>query len=51
MKRIVREAFRRMKGDFCQPLDLVFIAEKPMSNLKYRQLEEALRKALVEYFT
>lgn len=49
MKRIVREVFRRMKDEFRVPLDLIFIAQKAMSDLDYHQLEIEFRKALQKH--
>lgn len=49
MKRIVREAFRKMKQDFREPLDLVFIAEKPAIDLRYQELNELLRNSLQRF--
>jgi ribonuclease P protein component len=49
IKRIVREVFRKMKNDFQQPVDLVFIAEKPMIQLHYKELQEFLRNSLQKY--
>lgn len=49
IKRIVREAFRRMKYEFQEPGDLIFIAEKGMSELDYHQFEKEFRKVLKKY--
>jgi ribonuclease P protein component len=49
MKRIVREAFRRM--DFQTPVDLIFIAEKDMNDLDYHRFEAEFRKALQKYLS
>lgn len=49
MKRIVREAFRKMKQDFREPLDLIFIAEKPAIDLRYQELNELLRNSLERF--
>ena len=46
IKRIVREVFRKMKDEFREPLDLIFIAEKGMRELKYELFEIQFRKAL-----
>ena len=49
IKRMVRETFRRMKTEFCQPVDLIFIAEKEILNIKRSQFEEEFRKVLARY--
>jgi ribonuclease P protein component len=49
LKRITREAFRRMKLDFREPLDLIFIAEKAMNDLDYDQFLGEFAKALRRY--
>ena len=49
MKRIVREAFRKMKPDFSSTPDVIFIAEKDMTELNYHQLEAEFRKALARF--
>jgi len=49
LKRIVREIFRRMKGDFHTSVDLIFIAQKEMKDLDYHRLEKEFRKALQKY--
>jgi ribonuclease P protein component len=49
IKRIVRETFRKMKGEFVQPVDLVFIAEKAILELDYSQFAAEFRKALTKY--
>ncbi len=46
IKRVVREAFRKMKTEFRQPVDLIFIAEKGILELNYTQVVNEFRKAL-----
>ena len=46
VKRIAREVFRRMKSDFRQPVDLIFIAEKPILELGYSEFAAEFRKVL-----
>jgi ribonuclease P protein component len=49
MKRIVRETFRKMKGDFLQSVDLVFIAQQPVMGLRYGQFSELFRNSLQRF--
>ena len=51
MKRMVREVFRKMKSEFVPSVDIIFIAEKPLSRLKYQELEAELRKGLQRYLS
>jgi ribonuclease P protein component len=46
IKRMVREAFRKMETEFRQPVDLIFIAEKEILNLSWFEFEEEFRKAV-----
>ncbi|MCI0605703.1 ribonuclease P protein component [bacterium] len=46
IKRMVRETFRKMKTDFRQPVDLIFIAEKEILNLRCSEFEEEFRKVV-----
>ncbi len=49
IKRMVRETFRRMKTEFRRPVDLIFIAEKEILNIKGVQFEEEFRKVVAQY--
>jgi ribonuclease P protein component len=49
IKRIVREVFRRMKEDLREPVDVIFIAEKEMAELKYGEFQTEFQKALRKY--
>ena len=49
LKRITREAFRRIKLDFREPVDLIFIAEKAMNGLDYDQFQREFAMALRKY--
>lgn len=49
MKRIVREIFRKLKSELVQSVDIILIAEKPLRELRYQELEAELRKALQRY--
>ena len=49
IKRIVREAFRRKKGDFTRSIDLIFIAEKGSAELKYAMLTQEFEQAVSRY--
>jgi ribonuclease P protein component len=46
IKRIVREAFRRIKDDFMRPTDLIFIAEREMAEQKYAPFQQEFLAAL-----
>src|SRR5262249_48170279 len=46
IKRIVRETFRRKKGDFARSVDLIFIAEKGSAELKYATLIKEFERAV-----
>jgi len=46
IKRMVRETFRKMKHEFHRPVDLIFIAEKQILDLKCSEFEQELRKVL-----
>jgi ribonuclease P protein component len=46
LKRMVRELFRRMKGEFREPMDIILIAETGMPGLKRTDFEAAFRGAL-----
>ena len=46
IKRMVRETFRKMKNEFRQPVDLIFIAEKQILDLKCSEFEQEFRKVL-----
>jgi ribonuclease P protein component len=49
IKRMVRETFRRMKNEFRQPVDLIFIAEKDIFNIRGAEFEGEFRKAVARY--
>jgi len=49
IKRMVRETFRKMKYEFRQPVDLIFIAEKEILDLKCSDFQQAFRKVLSVY--
>jgi ribonuclease P protein component len=49
IKRIVRDTFRKRKGDLREPLDMIFIAEKPLTELKSAELETEFWNALGRY--
>ena len=49
IKRIVREIFRKKKSDLKMPLDVIFIAEKPVAELNYAELETQFWNALERY--
>src|SRR5574341_1527848 len=49
IKRMVREVFRKLKNDFNEQIDVIFIAEKAVTGVKYASLEFELRKALSGY--
>ena len=46
IKRMVRETFRKMKHEFRQPVDLIFIAEKEILDLKCLEFRQEFRKVL-----
>lgn len=46
IKRIVRESFRRFKGEMSRSLDIIFIAREGMTQLKFAALDAELRGAL-----
>jgi ribonuclease P protein component len=48
IKRMVRETFRKMKREF-RPVDLIFIAEKSILDLKCATFEQEFRKVLSRY--
>jgi len=49
IKRMVRETFRKMKHEFRRNVDLIFIAEKPILDLKCSTFEEEFRRTLAQY--
>lgn len=49
IKRMVREAFRKMRSDFRQPVDLIFIAEKEILNLTCGEFEQEFRMVVSRY--
>jgi ribonuclease P protein component len=49
IKRMVRETFRKMKHDFRQPVDLIFIAEKEILDLTCSGFQQEFRKVLSVY--
>jgi ribonuclease P protein component len=49
IKRMVREAFRKMKADFREPVDLIFIAEKEILNLRGSEFEQEFRAVVSRY--
>jgi len=49
LKRITREAFRKLKQDFREPIDMIFIAEKAMKDLDYDQFQGEFTNALRRY--
>ena len=49
IKRMVREYFRRIKTEFRSPVDLVFIAEKDILQLKGAEFGEEFRKMVAQY--
>jgi len=51
IKRMVRETFRKMKNEFRQPVDLIFIAEKEILDLTCSDFQQAFRKVLAVYLT
>jgi len=46
IKRMVREIFRKMKHEFRQSFDFIFIAETGMREMEYHLFETQFRKAL-----
>lgn len=46
IKRMVREVFRRMKGDFREPVDVILIAETGMPGMRRIEFETSFRTAL-----
>jgi ribonuclease P protein component len=49
IKRMVRETFRRMKQEFRQPVDLIFIAEKEVLDLKCSEFQQEFQNVLSGY--
>lgn len=49
IKRMVRETFRKLKDEFRQPVDLIFIAEKEILKLKCSEFQEEFHKELSGY--
>ncbi len=49
IKRIVREVFRKLKEDFREHVDIVFIASKQMAKTGYPELSEEFRNSLQRY--
>jgi ribonuclease P protein component len=49
LKRMTREVFRKMKNEIRESLDLILVAEKPMVELRIRELDDAIRSALQRY--
>jgi ribonuclease P protein component len=49
IKRIVREVFRKLKEDFREHVDIVFIAGKQMVKTGYTELNEEFHKSLQRY--
>lgn len=47
IKRMVREVFRKIKGDFRQPVDLILIAEQEMAQMRRPQFETVFRELLL----
>jgi ribonuclease P protein component len=46
---MVRETFRRLKNEFRQPVDLIFIAEKNILNITQEEFEKEFKKATARY--
>jgi ribonuclease P protein component len=49
IKRMVRETFRKMKQEFRQPVDLIFIADKEILDLTCFDFQLEFRKVLSGY--
>jgi ribonuclease P protein component len=49
IKRMVRETFRKMKTEFHQPADIVFIAEKEIVQLKSSEFQQHFRKVVARF--
>jgi len=49
IKRIVRDTFRKMKDGFRIPVDIIFIAGKPLVGAGYQEFSEEFRKSLQRY--
>ncbi|HET6267470.1 MAG TPA: ribonuclease P protein component [Acidobacteriota bacterium] len=46
IKRIVREVFRKMKDNFSQSVDVIFIARAGMVGIDFHRFEEELKRSL-----
>ena len=49
IKRMVRESFRKLKTEFRLPVDLIFIAEKDIVNVRTAEFRQEFRKAVMRY--
>lgn len=49
IKRIVRESFRKMKGELSGAIDIIFIAKAGMTQLSHSELDVQLRRTLKKY--